>query len=392
MKKGLKRLLRLTIIIALTAVISVRVSLSVYADDTAGSAGDRGNIRIGYCQYGDYYEFDYELFHIGAALLDSGQIECDRLSSLTQGATADEVWKALTSAKSDSFTFVKDGYFDIAAGEFAELTPEESGRLLGSKIAGRDIDLMITMGTYSGQAVRDYSDVPYMNFITSDPIGSEITYGEEYSGSDRAWAHVNAGVDEKALTVMYDIFNPSKLGIVYNNTDEAYIYSGAQSVDSFSKENGISVVREYVNDDFGDSREAYEQYKRNLRKAHEKLAKSGIDMYILTPSMLNPEDFRESLEPLIYNGIPVFSINSTEDVRFGALAAVEMLDYENIGRFAADNLKAYHAGAKLSELNQIYATAPYLVLNIDTLRDTGLKMSLDELLSASKIYSDYREK
>ena len=66
-----------------------------------------------------------------------------------------------------------------------------------------------------------------------------------------------------------------------------------------------------------------------------------------------------------------------------------MFDYENIGRFAAANLSDYYNGASLSEIPQVYETAPFLVLNSDTLHRTGVKLSLDALISASTIYPKY---
>jgi ABC-type uncharacterized transport system substrate-binding protein len=128
-----------------------------------------------------------------------------------------------------------------------------------------------------------------------------------------------------------------------------------------------------------------------MLEAHRELAAEGIDLYILTTSLLMPEDFAPVLEPFVEKGIPVFSVNSTEDVRYGATAAVEMCDYTNIGRFAAEAMRAWKAGEGLEKINQIYDTAPFLVVNIDTLQRSGIRLSLDVLLSASEIYGRYAE-
>ena len=386
-----KRSFWLTIIPAIAVMIFTALSM---CSDTAAMITPRSDavkdkIRIGYCQDGDYYEFDYEIFQIGKGLAENGMISSDKLDSLRQGDSAPTVWSALSDAKSSCLTFVPEAYFDIASDDFMKLDDEEIQNKLADRIAEYDIDLMITMGTSAGCAVRDACPVPYMNFIASDPIESKITGGEEYSGNNRAWAHVSTGVEERALTVMKDIFGARSVGIVYNNTEEAYIYSGAASVDEFAKANRIKVMKQFVRDYDDYSSEAYETYKNDLLAAHRVLADSGIDLYILTTTGLEADDFHETLEPFIDKGIPVFSINSTEDVRFGALAAVEMFDYENIGRFAAANISDYYNGVSLSEIPQVYETAPFLVLNSDTLHRTGVKLSLDALISASTIYPKY---
>lgn len=346
-------------------------------------AAERGKLRIGYSQAGSYYEFDYEIYQIGMALIENGELTCPELEKLKQGDTAETVWKALCQGKSDYYEFVEDGFIDV------DNVSEDKVKGI---IEEQKIDLMITMGTSAGLAIKNNTDTPYMNFIASDPVSSGITESPEVSGDERGWAHVDRGVEERALLVMDDIFSPDKIGIVYSAEDpEAYIYSGAASLDAYAKAGNKEVEREFVTDEFEDTEEAYLQYKNDLLAAHKKLAESGIDLFILTTSYLELSDFEEVLAPFIEKHIPIFSINSTEDVRCGALAAVEMIDYQNLGRFAADTLSNYRKGAELSNLPQIYATAPYLVLNVDTMRRMGIKLPLSTMISATKIYGKYED-
>ncbi|MBR0091273.1 MAG: hypothetical protein IJP92_06215 [Lachnospiraceae bacterium] len=357
---------------------------------------DRGKLTIGYCQAGDYYEFDYQIYQIGMALVDNGTLTSQELTELKQGDSAKDVWHALSLGESDRYRFDADSFFDITSAEFTgadasgEAEEDAVNRLLAERIRERDIDLMITMGTSAGLAVKACPGVPYMNFIASDPVSSGIVGGAEYSGDERGWAHVNDGVEEKALRVMNDIFTFETLGIVYSAEDpEAYIYSGAASLDSFAEANGKSVLTEYVTDEFEDTEEAYRAYYDDLYAAHQSLADAGIDLFILTTSYLELEDYYEVLLPFIEKGIPVFSLNSTEDVRCGALAAVEMIDYQNVGFFAADTLGKYQEGESLDRLPQRYPAAPFLVLNVHTMRQSGIRLPLDTLISASKIYGKY---
>lgn len=197
-------------------------------------------------------------------------------------------------------------------------------------------------------------------------------------------------MDERALAVMEDLFAPQKLGIVYNTDDPAaYIYSSAQAVDKYAELQGVAVETISVSDNFAETPEAYAEYVNDMKMAHEQLANEGIDVYIMTTSLLEPEDFNVVLAPFVEKGIPVFSVNNTEDVRYGATAAVEMLDYPNIGHFAAETIKRYAEGKPLEELNQKYDTAPFLVLNIDTLQRSKIQLPLYVLLSASNIYQNY---
>lgn len=378
---------------AMSVIIAASFLFDPFSALGAGrSEGEADKLKIGYCQGGAYYEFDYQIYQIGMALAEEDELKSDELMKLQQGDDARAVWKALCDADSDHYEFDRDSFIDTEALEFAGMSDESRNKKIAEIIKENDIDFMITMGTSAGLAIKDSCDVPYMNFIASDPVSSEITGGVRFSGDKRAWAHVSSGVEMNALSVMGDIFSPDKVGIIYSKEDpEAYIYSGAASLDDYAENHRITVVTEYVTDEYEDTEEAYLFYKNSMLEAHKKLVDAGIDVYILTPTMLELEDYEEVLEPFVESGIPVFSLNSTEDVKYGALAAVEALDYQNIGRFAADKLMQYRTGTSLDKLEQEYITPPYLVLNIDTMRRSGLKLPLDTLISASKIYGRYEE-
>lgn len=352
----------------------------------AGTTADAE--RIGYLQAESYYEFDYQIYEIAASLDEKIAAED---GGLTRGDQARKVWDRLCETSGD-FEFVPEAFVDLSTAAWARMSEEEQAEKYKALMEENRIDLVITMGTAGGLFVKDSTEIPYMNFLASDPVGSEIVAGAELSGSSRGWAHVSVGIDERALSVMHDIFRPKKIGIVYNLDDpESYIYSSASSVDEYARQNRVEVVRRSVSDDIDDSEEMYEEYKAAMLAAHRELAEEGIDLYILTTSLLEPEDFAPVLEPFVEKGIPVFSVNSTEDVRYGATAAVEMCDYANIGRFAAEAMQEWKEGKGLDGISQVYDTAPFLVLNIDTLQRSGLKLSLDVLLSASEIYGRYGE-
>ena len=347
--------------------------------------------RIGFCQAESYYEFDYQIYEIACALEEDFAGDPSDEGYMARGVSARRVWTRLFKTGTN-FEYVPEAFVDLSTSSWARLSEEQQAEKFRAMLEEYQIDLVITMGTAGGLFVKDNTDVMYMNFLASDPVSSGIVEGAEFSGTARGWAHLSEGIDERALSVMHDIFQPTKIGIVYNLDDpESYIYSSASSVDAYARENGVEVIRRSVSDDIDDSEEMYAAYRTEMLNAHQELADAGIDLYILTTSLLEPEDFAPVLAPLVEKGIPVFSINSTEDVRYGATAAVEMCDYTNIGRFAAEALHAWKDGMSLDEISQIYDTAPFLVVNIDTLQQSGIRLPLDVLLSVSEIYGRYGE-
>ncbi len=354
----------------------------------AEEPADDGQIYLGYCQAEKYYEFDYQLYYITDALVQSGALEGVDMEGLTEESSAREIWDRVCSTQDDSSAvlFAKDGYMDYSDPEYADLDDAGTAKAVDSFFERSHAELILSMGTSGGLMVKDSTDLPYMNFVASDPVASGIVESQDSSGDDRAWALVSVGSDRMSLGVMNDIFAPKKLGIVYADNEDAYIYSGAENVDAFALENGMTVEKRFVEDEFPE--EEYSLYVKNMRKAHEELAEAGIDVYILTTSVLEDADLKYVLEPFMEKGIPSYSINSTQDVHNGAMAAVALLDYRNIGKFAAENFQSLLDGESLGSLPQVYNTAPYLVFNYDTVRRTGYQLPFQILVSADEIWCE----
>lgn len=373
-------------VIALLAVLIIMFILPMTAFSKEEEVTSK-QIKIGYFQIEKYYEFNDQLFHIIEGLIDNGMITGVSLEGLTKDSLTIDMWNRVcrTQDENSKVIFVKEGYLDSSEKAYSDLLDEEIGKEIQSRVDKNDIDLMLTMGTSGGLITKEYTNSYFMNFVASDPVSSGIIENSDYSGDRRCWAYNNPEGNEMALGVMNDIFAPKKVGLVYANNDEAYIYSCAQSIDKFASENNIEVYREFVDDEFPE--EDYENYVEEMRKAHEKLVANGIDTYILTTSLLeNREDMEYTLEPFYNAGIPVFSINSTADVKNGALAAVELLDYRDIGHFAADVVEEYSEGKCLDELYQIYHPSPYLVLNSTTIHRTGYTLPFSILVTTDVIY------
>lgn len=371
----------------LTGLMLFTILFSCVRTDTLYAQGGSDKIRIGYCQAEKYFEFDYVLYDIALGLSENEDVSGLSLDGLSQDSPSAKVWDALCGLNCPWAEFVKEGYIDYSDPEYTRLEDYELGEYIGKKIDDADLDLVITMGTSGGLMVKNNSYVTYMNFLASDPVGSGIVEDQDYSGSSRGWAHVNVGAFANALSVMEDIFKPTKVGFVYNEDEpEAVFYSGASTVEEFGREQGFTMEVVSVNDYFESTDAAYKRYYDDMLRAHEELAGSGIDLYILTSTLLDVNDLGDVLKPFAREGIPVFSINSSEDVRYGAMASVEMFDYVNVGKFGASTIQMFAQGTPIDELSQRYDTSPFLVLNTDVMHDTGIKLPLELLLSTSKFY------
>ncbi len=347
-------------------------------------------IVLGYCESDPYVEFDTQLYYLLLGMEEYALISgvSDKIES---DMTAAEMWSIVQNINDPAWkiSFSEEVYISLIDQTYSSLSEEDQSALIDGMIRENGVNLMLTMGTSAGLAIAALeSGIPLVNFVAADPFKSGIVNNTATSEVENRWAHVDVDAFGRTIQVMDDIFDPSSVGVVYANNDEAYIYSGADVLDEFCAEHEIAVHKQFVEDEFDD--DMYDNYVQEMHDAHAALA-DKIDVYILTTSLLDMEDFEYVLSPLFDAGVPVYSINSSYDVECGALLAAEASDFPNIGRFGADTIRRYIEGAPLETLPQIYQTAPFLVINYDTARKIGYKPTFEMLLSASKIYASSEE-
>ena len=342
-------------------------------------------LNIGYCEGESYYEFDYALYNLIYGLEEYGLIK-DLPEGMPIEANSRAIWEWICSQNQEGWDvrFIEDAYFSLTDSEYGQMEEAEIVEYIDQKVTKSGVGLMISMGTTAGLTTKALpSEIAMMCFAAADPVKSGIVANAQQSATPNVWAQIDSDGFKRTIKVMNDIFQPKKIGTVYANSEDAYIYSGVDVLDEFGEENNIEIIREFVEDP--ETNEEYDSYLDNLMKAYAKLAKE-IDLFVLTTSLVDGDDFKDILKPFYDAMVPVYSINSTDDVKFGALLAAESSDYKNVGRFGADMIKRYINGEKLETLPQIYQTAPFLVVNYDVARKIGYKPPFNLLLSANKIY------
>jgi len=378
--------MRKRLICSLLAVLAVTMTLTC----TLVVSGDVTNnsdkvLKIGYCEGESYYEFDYALYNLIYGLEEYGLIK-DLPEGMPVESGSRDIWEWICSQNQEGWDvrFVEEAFFSLTDNIYIRMDDSDIAEYIDQEITKRDIDLMISMGTTAGLITKALPGrTPMMCFAAADPVKSGIVANAQQSDTPNVWAQVDPDGFKRTIKVMNDIFQPKKVGVVYASSEDAYIYSGVDVLDEFAEENDIEVFREFVEDP--ETKWEYDEYLKNLKNAHEKLAKE-IDLIVMTTSLVEGEDFKDILQPFYDAKIPIYSINSTDDVRYGALLAAESADYKNVGRFGADMLKRYINGEKLETLPQVYQTAPFLVINYDVARKIGYRPPFNLLLSANKIY------
>jgi ABC-type uncharacterized transport system substrate-binding protein len=353
-----------------------------------GNTAGAKTIKLGYCQGESYYEFDYALNYLILAFEEKGMI--GKLSKpLPYDTLSRETWEFLKNEDQSSWQvqFAGGAYFSLDESEYTGFGEEKIAQKMLTAAQNEDVDVFIACGTMASLAAKQLSErCAVVSLAASDPVKSRIVARDDISETENVWAMTDPGAFNRSIMTMYDILQPKTVGVIYAGNDDAYIYSGADELDKFTVENGIEVKKRFVDDPEGASEEETRKYYGEMTAAFEELS-NEVDVFVMTTSLIETADMKDMFEPFYERNIPIYSINSTDDVKYGALMAIETSDYESIGYFTADTLAKYADGAKLSELPQIFQTAPFLTLNITAARRIGYKPDFKILLVASKIYA-----
>lgn len=342
---------------------------------------DGAKWRIGYCESEEFINYAGTFFTLLKGLEEIGWISDIENIPYKEGQSDSRImWEWLNKNDTGPYIeFVSDAHYSLYSLDLA--TEKE---IIGRLNKKEDIDLMIVMGSAAGQllATNDH-DTHTMVFSATNAVQSQIIKSEEDSGFDHIWAHMDADRFKRQISVLYDIFHFKKLGLVYEDSPVVRDYSAIDDIENIAKEKGFELVEYHVKNPINQADES--RYYKDLTLAYRKIAKEVDAMYI-TVAYIEPSKLDSLLEPFYTNKIPVFSQLGAEEVKYGALMSISLTDYKNLGRFGADQMTKVLSGAKPRDLNQVFRSAPQIVVNIEVANKIGYKMPFETLLISDKVY------
>ena len=337
----------------------------------------RENVRIAFLTNEEYYFYRDELLSIGQELSEMGVLEEFDYESTYN--TAAEVWQDLSKSKSERLEFVSDGFYQTNL-----MNDDEIDAFLKRE----DIDLVLAFGSYSGRLLTENAaGIPYeyMVFGSADPVSAGIIKSAEDRFNDKSYAHLDAARIGRQIDMAYELFGFSDIGVVYADNDAAYSYSGIGQLEEKAKKYGFNIHRIHVDDDVKNEEE-YKRYYSELKQAYRQLI-PDIDLLYITTASIQDEKLPWLLEEVVEAGIPTVAETSESQVKWGAMMHITMSDPFDEGKFAARTINDYMSGTDITELDQVYELAPKIVLNRDTIKETGVKLPMEIYLLADKVYS-----
>lgn len=366
--------------LAVAGLISHTVQAGPLPADAPRPKADSSKWRIAYCESETFVTYTRTLTAIVKGLEETGWIsDLEGFDQIAATGDSKVIWKWLASHEvSPYIQFVDDAFYNLRE-------PGTDGEEIPERLRARkDIDAMLVMGGAAGVLLSDSRhDTNIFVFAASNAVRSGIIASAEDSGKDNVWAHMDEQRFERQIRAFYDIVNFRKLGMVYEDSDNARIYSAVNEAENLAREKGFEILHYYVREP--QSQEDYPRYYREVQEAYNKLAAEADAVYV-TIASLESDKLEELFQPFYEQRIPVFSQLGNIEVENGALLTVSVMDEINTGRFGADNISKCLLGAKPRELEQTFQSAPQITLNAEIAKKIGFKLPFELIMVLDEVY------
>lgn len=336
--------------------------------------------RIAYCESESFIAYNQTLVAIVKGLQEIGWISSlPDFYSIASSNDSRVIWKWLaTHEVSPYIEFVDDAFYN-----FREPNIDKEG-IVKRLNKPKDIDIMLVMGGSAGTFLSNAEHTGNIFvFAASNAVRSGIIASVEDSGKDNVWAHMDEQRFERQTRAFYDIIKFKKLGMVYEDSDNARVYSAVNEVENLAKEKGFEIVRYHVQEPR--SPEEYPRYYQEVQAAYNKLAEQ-VDAVYVTIASLESEKLPELFKPFYEKKIPTLSQLGNIEVKNGALLSISVMDEVNIGRFGADNIGKCLLGAKPRDLEQSFQSAPKITLNSEVAKKMGFKLPFELVIVLDEVY------
>ncbi len=341
--------------------------------------------RIAYYEGGPYTNYPDNLKALAIALSDIGWLNRFSIPDFSDRSDTTHMWQWLChNIKSDYIQFVSDAYW---SGNWNEnLRKHNRSAALKRMNKTKDIDLMLAMGTWAGQDFANNEHaVPTVVISASNPINSGIARSVNDSGFD----HLNARVDparyQLQLKIFYNAFHFKKLGLVYDmETSAGKSYASIDDVKKSAAEHGYEIITCHAPSANTSMREA----KDGINKCYTEIAAKVDAVYITAHRGMTLDNLPVLLAPLNAKGIPTFSQQNSEEVRYGVLMSISQACFKYVARYHAETIAKIFNGAKARDLPQLFEDPLRIALNLKTAAIIGYNPPMEILDVTDEIFEE----
>ncbi len=300
-----------------------------------------GKWRIGYYEGGPYFNYRRNLVGFVEGLMDLGWIAPAEVPEAGGPDDNAALWPVLAAFKSDYLEFAPAAFW--SAGWNATRRGQVREDCIRRLQAG-EVDFMLAAGTWAGQDLaNDRHSVPLTVCAVSNAVRSGIIESPTQSGRDHVHAKCDPNRYVRMARLFFNLFRFQRLGITYEDSPDGLVHAGVQEIEQVSREFGFEVVP-CLAPSAGVGQEAAEEA---VITCQERLAKQVDAAIIPVHQGVNRRAMSRILAPYIERGIPTFSQQGSEEVKYGVLMGI------TLGRGAFRQIGAFHAKVAASAFNEV---------------------------------------
>ncbi|TYQ18176.1 UNVERIFIED_CONTAM: ABC-type uncharacterized transport system substrate-binding protein [Acetivibrio alkalicellulosi] len=354
------------------------INISSTLNDSGIKKDDGNKWKVGYLESESFIIFTETLVAIIRGFQELGWIEdSPQLNTILKHDDSRIIWNWLSSNDVSP-------YLEFDSSSFYNLKETDSTHIIQKYNAHNDLDFIIVMGTAAGNLLsNNLKNTNIFVFAASNAVSSGIIDSVEDSGKDNVWAHMDEYRFNRQISAFYDMFKFKKLGVVYEDSDIARIYSAINELESLSKEKNFTIIKQHVTEPL--TSEEFLAYYENLKTAYEYLSQNVDAMYI-TIASIDSQRLPELLKPFYEKNIPVLSQLGSSEVENGALITVSVMDTINVGRFGAHTIVKSLQGVNLRDLDQSYQSTPKITLNSHVAKKINYKLPFELVIVIDEVY------
>ncbi|TKR54977.1 hypothetical protein D7I39_11615 [Allopusillimonas ginsengisoli] len=346
------------------------------------SKPDGSRWRIGYVESGDYSEYPATLAAVIQGLQRLGWLTLD--ADMPLGLSGHDLWIWLSQhTQSQYLELVEDAWWQPGNFDAEQRAPMRQA--VAQRIEQKhDIDLIIAMGTWAGQDMRQIGPpVPTIVGSTSDPLAAKIADSATDSGRDNLHTRIEPERYQRQVRLFHEIVPFKELGIVYEDSEAGRTYAAVSAVEQVSRELGFTIRHCNAQSSSISTEEAIE----NALKCYQQLADQNVDaVYVTTHRGVTLTSVRTLAHILEKAKIPSFSMAGSKEVEQGILLSLAQAGTSYVGLFHAETIARIFNGAIPRQLSQLWVDPPKIALNLGTARIIGFDPPVDILLAADEVY------
>ncbi len=370
--------------------ISVSIVALIYSfvawsqsDKTTPTTNDGIRWRIGYYESGPLSTYQTTLRVTLQGLMELGWIEPQMFPKIDNPLDTKELWDwAATELQSDYIELVPSAFW--SANWDASQREDLQESLLSLFQTAAPVDLIITMGTEASlDFVQMDQAVPILSMESPDPLKFGIVQSIEFSGQDNVFAVMLPNRYRDQLELFYEIYEFDSMGIIFEDSENGQIMSAYEDVQSTALGLGFKVKICHAQNDVRYLSNA----KSDVYDCVLELAEEGVEgVYLTQQRGLTTDNVGDLVNILHTNGIPSFSQQGAELVKYGVLLTLEPYSRKELGAFYASVIAQNFNGVPLGEIPLKKEFRARVVMNIGVSERFDFEIPFDIRSIADTIY------